>query len=216
MDSETPIPPAHIEATVRSIAELHAKHDRRASLYQRSIERLIEQSGRPASAGVIVDPSRIGARYKCASEVGCGSVTEAPTKGQRQLAADQFKACQRSERSMQSFQEELPSLPPVALIEYAPLCLEKAIMRLYSKRVVALGGTSGIGLEVTRTALDEGASVVVSSSSKESVERAYAELRLQASSESVWILIGTTETSGARVVTGTATGIAGKYLIACL
>ncbi len=53
MNSETPILPAHIEDTVRSIAELHADHDRQASLYQRTIERLIERLGRPASAGVI-------------------------------------------------------------------------------------------------------------------------------------------------------------------
>lgn len=53
MHSDTPILPAHIDDTVGSIAELHADHDRRASLYRRTIEKLIEQLGRPASAGVI-------------------------------------------------------------------------------------------------------------------------------------------------------------------
>ncbi len=53
MNPEEPILPAHIEDTVRSIAELHAEHDRQASLYQRSIDRLIEQLGRPAAAGFI-------------------------------------------------------------------------------------------------------------------------------------------------------------------
>ena len=54
MAEDTPILPAHIEDTVRSIAELHAEHDRQASLYQRTIARLIENLGRPASVGVIV------------------------------------------------------------------------------------------------------------------------------------------------------------------
>ena len=53
VNSERPILPAHIEDTVRSIAELHADHDRRASLYQRTIERLIEQLGRPAAVAAI-------------------------------------------------------------------------------------------------------------------------------------------------------------------
>ena len=54
MAEDTPILPAHIEDTVRSIAELHAEHDRNASLYQRTIARLIENLGRPAAAGIIV------------------------------------------------------------------------------------------------------------------------------------------------------------------
>lgn len=54
MAEDTPILPAHLEDTVRSIAELHAEHDRRASFYQRSIARLIEYLGRPAAVGVIV------------------------------------------------------------------------------------------------------------------------------------------------------------------
>jgi hypothetical protein len=34
--ADTPILPAHIEDTVRSIAELHVQHYREASLYQRT------------------------------------------------------------------------------------------------------------------------------------------------------------------------------------
>jgi uncharacterized membrane protein len=49
---ELPMPP-HIEDTVRSIAELHAEHDRQASLYQRTIERLMHQLGRPTALVVI-------------------------------------------------------------------------------------------------------------------------------------------------------------------
>lgn len=54
MADETPILPAHLEDTLRSIAELHAEHDRRASFYQRTIARLIEYLGRPAAVGIIV------------------------------------------------------------------------------------------------------------------------------------------------------------------
>ena len=54
MAEDTPILPAHIEDTVRSIAELHAEHDRRASLYQRSITRLIENLSRASAVGIIV------------------------------------------------------------------------------------------------------------------------------------------------------------------
>ncbi|MEO6836300.1 MAG: DUF1003 domain-containing protein [Candidatus Tumulicola sp.] len=53
MDSDYPTLPTHVEQTVRSIAELHAKHDRQASLYQRAIDRLINQLGQPAAAVVI-------------------------------------------------------------------------------------------------------------------------------------------------------------------
>ncbi len=53
MDAETPILPPHIEETVRSIAELHVEHSRRVSLYQRMIERIITQLGRPAAVGAI-------------------------------------------------------------------------------------------------------------------------------------------------------------------
>jgi uncharacterized membrane protein len=53
MNSNEPVLPPHIEDTVRSIAELHAEHDRQASLYQRTIERLIHQLGQPAAVVVI-------------------------------------------------------------------------------------------------------------------------------------------------------------------
>lgn len=53
MDSAQPILPPHLEDTVRSIAELHAEHDRQASLYQRTIQRLITQLGQPAAVAVI-------------------------------------------------------------------------------------------------------------------------------------------------------------------
>jgi len=53
-----------------------------------------------------------------------------------------------------------------------------------NKRLMILGGSSGIGLAVARAALGEGASVVVSSDKKESVDRAHAALSLQASLES--------------------------------
>ncbi len=53
MNEDRPILPAHIEDTVRSIAELNAEHDRRASLYQRAIARLINQLGQPSAVAVI-------------------------------------------------------------------------------------------------------------------------------------------------------------------
>jgi uncharacterized membrane protein len=51
--ADTPILPAHIEDTVRSIAELHVQHYRETSLYQRIIDGLTAQVGRPAFVGVI-------------------------------------------------------------------------------------------------------------------------------------------------------------------
>ncbi len=52
MDSDRHILPAHIEDTVRSIAELHAEHDRQASLYQRY--RTTDPGvGRPAAVAII-------------------------------------------------------------------------------------------------------------------------------------------------------------------
>jgi uncharacterized membrane protein len=45
--------PPHIEDTVRSIAELHAEHDRQASFYHKTIERLIHRLGQPAALVVI-------------------------------------------------------------------------------------------------------------------------------------------------------------------
>jgi uncharacterized membrane protein len=53
MNSDESALPAHLEDTVRSIAELHAEHDRQASLYQRAIERLIHRLGQPAALAVI-------------------------------------------------------------------------------------------------------------------------------------------------------------------
>jgi NAD(P)-dependent dehydrogenase (short-subunit alcohol dehydrogenase family) len=53
------------------------------------------------------------------------------------------------------------------------------MLTLKDRRVVALGGTSGIGLAVAQAALEEGASVVVASRRPESVERARAELAKQ-------------------------------------
>ncbi len=52
-------------------------------------------------------------------------------------------------------------------------------MNLNDKRIVVLGGTSGIGLAVAQQALDQGASVVVASDHLEAVDRARAELSLQ-------------------------------------
>jgi NAD(P)-dependent dehydrogenase (short-subunit alcohol dehydrogenase family) len=53
------------------------------------------------------------------------------------------------------------------------------MMTLRDRRIVALGGTSGIGLAVAQAALEEGASVVVASRRRADVERARAELALQ-------------------------------------
>ena len=47
MPAATPILPAHIEDTVKAIAELHAQHDREATRLQRLVERLIARAGRP-------------------------------------------------------------------------------------------------------------------------------------------------------------------------
>jgi uncharacterized membrane protein len=49
MNLDDVVLPAHIEETVRSTAELHAKHDRQASIYQRTIARLIHRLGQPAA-----------------------------------------------------------------------------------------------------------------------------------------------------------------------
>ena len=53
-------------------------------------------------------------------------------------------------------------------------------MSLHNKRVVLLGGTSGIGLATARLALREGASVIVSSSRKDNVAAAVASLGARA------------------------------------
>jgi NAD(P)-dependent dehydrogenase (short-subunit alcohol dehydrogenase family) len=49
-------------------------------------------------------------------------------------------------------------------------------MNLAGKRVVVLGGTSGIGLAVARKAAGEGASIVIASSSEAKVDRALQQL----------------------------------------
>ena len=51
--SATPILPAHIEDTVRAIAELHAEHHRRATPVQRAVARLTSIVGRPRFVGVL-------------------------------------------------------------------------------------------------------------------------------------------------------------------
>lgn len=49
----TPILPAHIEDTVRAIAELHAEHHRTATPVQRAVARLTSIVGRPRFVGVL-------------------------------------------------------------------------------------------------------------------------------------------------------------------
>src|SRR6266852_9414851 len=49
-------------------------------------------------------------------------------------------------------------------------------MTLFGKRVVVLGGTSGIGFATAEMAAREGAAMVVASSRRESVDRAVARL----------------------------------------
>ncbi len=50
-NDDTPILPAHIEETVRAIAELHAQHHRRATPVQRVVDRLTRFVGRPKFVG---------------------------------------------------------------------------------------------------------------------------------------------------------------------
>ena len=57
-------------------------------------------------------------------------------------------------------------------------------MTLRNQRIVALGGTSGIGLAVAHLALEEGAFVLVASNRDESVERARRDLAQQSPSQS--------------------------------
>jgi NAD(P)-dependent dehydrogenase (short-subunit alcohol dehydrogenase family) len=58
-------------------------------------------------------------------------------------------------------------------------------LTLRDQRIVALGGTSGIGFAVAEAALDDGASVVLASNNAEHVERARAQLSSR--SPSRWI-----------------------------
>ena len=53
MADRTPILPAHIEDTVRSIAELHAQHDQETSALQRLVDRTTAWVGRPAFVGLL-------------------------------------------------------------------------------------------------------------------------------------------------------------------
>jgi NAD(P)-dependent dehydrogenase (short-subunit alcohol dehydrogenase family) len=57
-------------------------------------------------------------------------------------------------------------------------------MTLKDKRILVLGGTSGIGLAVAQLAIDEGSFVVVASNRAEGVERACADLALRSRSHS--------------------------------
>lgn len=52
-DTTTPILPAHIEETIRSIAELHAEHHRAATPIQRTVDRLTAFVGRPRFIGML-------------------------------------------------------------------------------------------------------------------------------------------------------------------
>ena len=53
MPETTPILPAHIEDTIRSIAALHAEHHRTATPIQRTVERLTAFVGRPRFIGIL-------------------------------------------------------------------------------------------------------------------------------------------------------------------
>ena len=53
---------------------------------------------------------------------------------------------------------------------------QKITSTLQGKKVVVLGGSSGIGLEVSRAALAQGAEVVIASSNQQRIDQAIAEL----------------------------------------
>lgn len=71
-------------------------------------------------------------------------------------------------------------------------------MSLREKRIVVLGGTSGIGLAVAQTALDEGASVIVASRRPEAVERARSSLTGRSTSESAAHILDVTSEEAIR------------------
>lgn len=71
-------------------------------------------------------------------------------------------------------------------------------LTLEDQRIVAIGGTSGIGLAVAQLALDEGASVVVASGGVDGVERARAELASQAPSRSTALILDVTHEDAIR------------------
>jgi NAD(P)-dependent dehydrogenase (short-subunit alcohol dehydrogenase family) len=60
-----------------------------------------------------------------------------------------------------------------------------AVQTLYGKRIVVIGGSSGIGFAVAQVALADGAQVVVGSSSAQNVEAAVARLGAGASGSAV-------------------------------
>jgi NAD(P)-dependent dehydrogenase (short-subunit alcohol dehydrogenase family) len=66
------------------------------------------------------------------------------------------------------------------------------IISLKDQRIIALGGTSGIGLAVARAVLDEGALVVVASKRPEAVDRARAELASLSASRSSALIVDVT------------------------
>ena len=51
MRADTPILPAHIDETIRAIAELHARHHRQATPTQRAVDRLTSLVSRPKFVG---------------------------------------------------------------------------------------------------------------------------------------------------------------------
>ena len=53
MDDSTPILPAHIEDTIRSIARLHAEHHHSATSLQRFVDHLTAFVGRPRFIGIL-------------------------------------------------------------------------------------------------------------------------------------------------------------------
>jgi uncharacterized membrane protein len=55
VDANAPLPllPAHIEATIQSIARLHAEHHQNATPFQRAVDRITAFAGRPRFLGVL-------------------------------------------------------------------------------------------------------------------------------------------------------------------
>lgn len=53
IEDRNPILPAHIEDTIRSIAQLHADHHAASTRLQRSVARLVDIVGRPQTVGVL-------------------------------------------------------------------------------------------------------------------------------------------------------------------
>jgi NAD(P)-dependent dehydrogenase (short-subunit alcohol dehydrogenase family) len=69
-------------------------------------------------------------------------------------------------------------------------------MTLRDKRIVVLGGTSGIGLAVARAAMEEDASVIVGSRRPEAVTRALAQLAQRSTSRSSGLTVDVTSEDG--------------------